>query len=227
MLKLEHVGKHYQTGRLNTVSLTDINLQIRAQEFVAIMGPSGCGKSTLLNILGMLDTTSNGQYFFNDEDITALPESKLKEIRRNNVGFVFQFFNLLEQYTVAENIALALEYQGINAKEKALRVEEAMDSVGIAHKAHYFPEQLSGGQQQRVAIARAIVTKPKIILADEPTGNLDSNQGKEIMGMLKAQHDAGATLIIVTHSKQLADAADRVLYLLDGKLQLQATYSAE
>lgn len=216
MIKLDNLSRTYQTDEVETAALTGVNIEINQGEFVAIMGPSGCGKSTLLNILGMLDSPSQGQYAFNGEDISQYAESKLANIRKHNIGFIFQSFNLIDELSVAENIELALLYHDIPAVERKERVAKVMDKVGIAHRAKHMPNQLSGGQQQRVAVARAVVGGQGIILADEPTGNLDSVHGQEVMDMLKALNEEGTTIIMVTHSAAHADYARRTINLFDG-----------
>jgi len=218
MLKLHNLSKIYQTDDVETVALNSVNIEIDQGEFVAIMGPSGCGKSTLLNIIGMLDTPSEGTYRFLNEEISNYPETKLAQIRQHNLGFIFQSFNLIDELNVEENIELALMYHNIPSTERKGRVKEVMDKVGIAHRAKHMPSQLSGGQQQRVAVARAIVGKQKLILADEPTGNLDSAHGQEVMEMLQTLNDEGTTIIMVTHSPAHADYAKRTINLFDGQV---------
>lgn len=218
MLKLQNLSKFYRTDEIETVALDQVNVDIAAGEFVAIMGPSGCGKSTLLNIIGMLDSPSAGHYLFKDEDVSDYNESQLAEIRKRNIGFIFQSFNLIDELSVAENIELALLYHDIPAGERRDRVAQVMDSVGIAHRAKHKPGQLSGGQQQRVAVARAIVGNQSLILADEPTGNLDSAHGQEVMEMLQGLNDDGATIVMVTHSPSHADYARRTINLFDGQV---------
>jgi len=218
MLKLHDLSRIYQTDDVETVALNAVNIEIEQGEFVAIMGPSGCGKSTLLNIIGMLDNPSEGKYQFMDEDISFYPETKLAQIRKHNIGFIFQSFNLIDELTVEENIELALMYHNIPSSERKVRVAEVMDKVGIAHRAKHMPSQLSGGQQQRVAVARAIVGNQKMILADEPTGNLDSAHGQEVMEMLQALNDEGTTIVMVTHSPTHADYARRTINLFDGQV---------
>lgn len=216
MLKLHNLSKVYRTDEVETAALDGVNIEIAAGEFVAIMGPSGCGKSTLLNIIGMLDSPTDGQYLFADEDISNYSESKLSGIRKMNIGFIFQSFNLIDELTVAENIELALLYHKIPNRERAERVAAVMDKMGIAHRAKHMPGQLSGGQQQRVAVARAVVGNQKLILADEPTGNLDSTHGQEVMHMLQGLNEEGTTIIMVTHSPAHADYARRTINLFDG-----------
>jgi len=218
MLKLQSLSKIYRTDEVETLALNAVNIDIDSGEFVAIMGPSGCGKSTLLNIIGMLDMPDSGEYWFQEEDIAKLGESKLSNIRKKNIGFIFQSFNLIDELSVAENIELALLYHDIPAHERKRRVLEVMDKVGIAHRAKHKPGQLSGGQQQRVAVARAVVAEPAMILADEPTGNLDSAHGQEVMEMLQALNDEGTTIIMVTHSAAHADYARRTINLFDGQV---------
>jgi putative ABC transport system ATP-binding protein len=218
MLKLHNLSKIYRTDEVETVALNNVNIEIAAGEFVAIMGPSGCGKSTLLNIIGMLDTPSEGDYFFMEENIARYSEAKLSNIRKHNIGFIFQSFNLIDELTVAENIELALLYHNIPASERRDRVVHVMDKVGIAHRAKHMPSQLSGGQQQRVAVARAVVGDQAMILADEPTGNLDSAHGQEVMEMLQSLNEEGTTIVMVTHSPAHADYARRSINLFDGHI---------
>jgi len=216
MLKLQDLTKAYRTDEVETVALNNVNIEIDHGEFVAIMGPSGCGKSTLLNIIGMLDTPSSGHYFFNDEDVAGYSEAQLGVIRKQHIGFIFQSFNLIDELSVAENIELALLYHDIPASERKERVAAVMDKVGIAHRAKHMPSQLSGGQQQRVAVARAVVGNQSMILADEPTGNLDTAHGQEVMEMLQKLNEEGTTIVMVTHSPSHADYARRTINLLDG-----------
>lgn len=216
MLKLHNLSRIYRTEDVETVALANINVEIDQGEFLAIMGPSGCGKSTLLNIIGMLDNPTGGQYWFMDQDIAGYNETELSEIRKRNVGFIFQNFNLIDELTVAENIEMALLYHGIPSSERKDRVATVMDKVGIAHRAKHRPSQLSGGQQQRVAVARAVVGDQAIILADEPTGNLDSANGQEVMEMLQGLNQEGTTIVMVTHSQAHADYARRTVNLFDG-----------
>jgi putative ABC transport system ATP-binding protein len=218
MLKLEHVSKVYRTTEVETAALEDLSLEVRRGEFLAIMGPSGCGKSTLLNILGLIDSPSSGAYWFMGEDVARCSESQLTLRRRAGVGFVFQSFNLIENLTVAENVEVALLYRRIPAGERRRRVAAALERVDLAHRARHMPSQLSGGQQQRVAVARALVADPKVLLADEPTGNLDSANGESVMAALMRAARAGTTLIMVTHSESHATRADRVVRMLDGRL---------
>ena len=216
MLKLSNLSKSYQTDEIETIALNSVNINISKGEFVAIMGPSGCGKSTLLNIIGLLDTPNNGSYQFMDKDVTNCNERDLGKIRKYNIGFIFQNFNLIEQLSVEENIGLALLYHDIGSKERKHRVAEVMDRVGIAHRAKHMPSQLSGGQQQRVAVARAVVGDQALILADEPTGNLDSAHGREVMEMLQGLNEEGSTIVMVTHSAVHSDYARRTINLFDG-----------
>ncbi len=218
MLKLHNLSKLYRTDEVETVALDSVNIEINTGEFVAIMGPSGCGKSTLLNIIGMLDSPSSGQYIFQDEDISDYAESRRSHIRKKNIGFIFQSFNLIDELTVAENIELALLYHNLPGKERKERVNDVMDKIGIAHRAKHMPSQLSGGQQQRVAVARAVVGNQGLILADEPTGNLDSAHGQEVMEMLRVLNDEGSTIVMVTHSPAHADYARRTINLFDGRV---------
>lgn len=218
MIKLQQLCKSYRGDEIETIALNQVDLEMEEGEFVAIMGPSGCGKSTLLNILGMLDQPTSGQYFFNGEEISGYSESQLGQLRKENIGFIFQNFNLIDELSVRENIELALQYHNIPGKQRREQVAEVMDRVGIAHRADHRPGQLSGGQQQRVAVARAVVAKPSLILADEPTGNLDSNHGQEVMKMLQALNREGTGIIMVTHSSAHADYARRCINLFDGQI---------
>ncbi len=218
LLRTTHLSKVYRTETVETTALNDVSVDIAQGEFVAIMGPSGCGKSTLLNILGLLDAPSSGSYFVNGEDVSAYNERKRADVRKSTVGFVFQSFNLIDELTVAENIELPLIYTSLPKSERRQRTEEAMQRMNIAHRAKHFPQQLSGGQQQRVAIARAVVNQPKLVLADEPTGNLDSVHGEDVMNLLTELNKAGTTIIIVTHSTRDAGFAQRTINLLDGRV---------
>ena len=226
MLKLAEIGKVYRTTEVETRALNDVSLQIDAGEFVAVMGPSGCGKSTLLNILGLLDTPSSGTYEFFGENVTAYSEAQLTTVRRAAIGFVFQSFNLIDDLSVEENVEVALLYRGVSAKERRERVAEALERVGISHRARHLPQQLSGGQQQRVAVARALVSKPKVILADEPTGNLDTANGNAVMELLIDVAKAGTTVVMVTHSLTYAALAGRTIKLLDGKIVSETLLAA-
>jgi putative ABC transport system ATP-binding protein len=217
MLKLEHITKIYRTTDVETLALDDVCLTINRGEFLAIMGPSGCGKSTLLNILGLVDSPSSGAYSFFGQDVARCSEEELTIHRRAGVGFVFQSFNLINDLNVAENVEVALIYRHVPRQERRKRVAAALDNVGLAHRAKHTPQQLSGGQQQRVAVARALVSDPKIILADEPTGNLDTANGDAVMDMLRRINASGTTLIMVTHSEVHAARADRIVTMLDGR----------
>lgn len=218
MLKLENICKVHRTEDVETAALDNINLTVKQGEFVSIMGPSGCGKSTLLNILGLLDTPSSGHYYFNGEDLASYNESQRANIRKANIGVIFQSFNLIDELTVFQNVELTLLYQNVPAHERRERVNAVLDRVNISHRAKHFPQQLSGGQQQRVAIARAIIGNPKVLLADEPTGNLDTSNGDEVMALLKELNQEGATVIMVTHSEHYAAFGTRVVRLLDGQI---------
>ena len=218
MIQLENIKKIFRTEEVETWALREVNLEVKEGEFVAIMGPSGCGKSTLLNILGLRDNPSEGKYLLDGKEVSTLKESERTDIRKGVIGFVFQSFNLIDELNVYENIELPLLYMGVPAKERKRRVEAAMDRMAISHRRKHFPNQLSGGQQQRVAIARAVLANPKIILADEPTGNLDSKNGKEVMNLLSELHQEGTTIIMVTHSQHDASYADRIVRLYDGEI---------
>ena len=221
MLSMRELSRVYRTDTVETTALDGIFLDVADGEFVAIMGPSGCGKSTLLNVIGMLDSPTSGSYVFNGTEVAGLSESKLADFRKRNIGFIFQSFNLVDELTVRENIELALLYHNVPAAERHARVDEVMDKVGIAHRAKHRPSQLSGGQQQRVAVARALVASPKLILADEPTGNLDTAHGEEVMKMLQALNAEGSTIVMVTHSPSHADYAGRVVNMLDGRILVE------
>ena len=221
MLTLQNLSKSYRTDTVETTALNAVNIEIRQGEFAAIMGPSGCGKSTLLNIIGMLDTPTSGSYLFKGEEIAGYSEAKLSDIRKENIGFIFQSFNLIDELTVFENVELALLYHKIGAQERKARVEAVMAKVGIDHRAEHKPAQLSGGQQQRVAVARAVVSNPSLILADEPTGNLDSHHGAEVMDLLQTLNREGTTIVMVTHSNTDAGRAKRVINLLDGHVMAE------
>ena len=226
MLKLHNLFKVYRTDEVETVALNGVNLEIEQGDFVAIMGPSGCGKSTLLNIVGMLDNPSDGDYWFFDENVAPYSESQRSAIRKQNIGFIFQSFNLIEELTVAENIELALLYHNMPSGERKRRVAAVMDRMGIAHRAAHLPGQLSGGQQQRVAVARAVVGDQPLILADEPTGNLDSVHGQEVMELLQSLNKEGTTIVMVTHSPSHADYAHRTINLFDGHVVTENTRAA-
>ena len=216
MIKIEGLSKFFRTEEVETIALNGVSMEVKDGEFVAIMGPSGCGKSTLLNILGLLDNPTSGDYYLADREVGHLKEKERTQVRKGNIGFVFQSFNLIDELTVQENIALPLLYMGVPKQERQRRVEEAMARMDIMHRSRHYPRQISGGQQQRTAIARAIVTRPKLILADEPTGNLDSKNGKEVMGLLSELHREGTTIVMVTHSQHDAGYADRIIHLFDG-----------
>jgi len=218
MLHMRALSRTYRTDTVETTALDAIDLDIMAGEFVAIMGPSGCGKSTLLNLMGMLDSPTSGSYVFDGKEVAGLSEARLAEVRKASIGFIFQSFNLVDELSVRENVELALLYHSVPAAERRRRAEEVMDRVGIAHRSRHFPSQLSGGQQQRVAVARALVAEPKLILADEPTGNLDTNHGEEVMKMLQTLNAQGSTIVMVTHSPAHADYASRVVNMLDGRI---------
>jgi putative ABC transport system ATP-binding protein len=226
MLKLENVSKVYRTTEVETQALGEVSLEIADGEFVAIMGPSGCGKSTLLNLLGLLDNPSGGAYWFFGEDVARRSESQLTKLRREHIGFVFQSFNLIDDLTVAENVEVALLYRKVPGAERKRRVREALERVGIAHRAGHRPQQLSGGQQQRVAVARALVSAPKLILADEPTGNLDTANGEAVMALLTEAARSGVTVVMVTHSLAQAGAAERTIKLLDGRVVSETLLAA-
>lgn len=221
MIKLKDIKKVFSTETVETWALREVNLEVKEGEFVAIMGPSGCGKSTLLNILGLLDTPTEGTYILNGKDVSKLTENERTDLRKGVIGFVFQSFNLIDELNVYENIELPLLYMGISSKQRKERVEAVMDRMAITHRKKHFPSQLSGGQQQRVAIARAVLPNPKIILADEPTGNLDSKNGKEVLDLLCDLHKRGTTIIMVTHSQHDASYADRIINLYDGQIVQQ------
>ena len=218
MLHLTKINKVFRTELVETYALEDVTVTVERGEFVAIMGQSGSGKSTLLNIIGMLDHVDGGEYVFDGKNISQLSEGQLADIRKDNIGFIFQSFNLIDELTVYENVELPLIYQGIPKAERALRVTAVLEKVNIAHRKDHYPQQLSGGQQQRVAVGRAIVAKPKMILADEPTGNLDSKNGEEVMGLLAQLNQEGVTIVMVTHSDHHANYAHRTIHVLDGHI---------
>ena len=218
MIKLEKLSKVYRTDEIESTALNEVSFEIEAGEFVSVMGPSGCGKSTLLNILGMLDKPEGGSYKFLDSEVSQLSEKNRSNIRKQNIGFIFQNFNLIDELTVFENVELPLIYNKISAAERKKRVNTLIEKMGIAHRASHFPQQLSGGQQQRVAVARALITKPPLILADEPTGNLDSSHGNEVMELLCELNEAGTTIVMVTHSSHDASYSRRIINLLDGQI---------
>lgn len=218
MIQTEQLKKVFRTDEVETTALNDVNLEITKGEFVAIMGPSGCGKSTLLNILGLLDNPSRGKYYFDGKEVSKYRERQRTNMRKGNVGFVFQSFNLIDELNVYENVELPLLYLRIPGSERRKRVSAILDRMQISHRKKHFPQQLSGGQQQRVAVARAVVADPKLILADEPTGNLDSKNGEEVMRLLEELNKEGTTIIMVTHSPAHAERAQRVVHLFDGHI---------
>ncbi len=218
MIKIEGLSKFFRTEEVETIALNKVSLEVQDGEFVAIMGPSGCGKSTLLNIMGLLDNPSEGNYYLAGQEVGHLKEKDRTRVRKGNIGFVFQSFNLIDELNVFENVELPLTYLGVKPAERRKRVTEILQRMNISHRAAHYPQQLSGGQQQRVAIARAVVSNPKIILADEPTGNLDSKNGAEVMRLLNELNDEGTTIVMVTHSKHDAGFAHRVINLFDGSI---------
>ena len=218
MIQVSNLKKVYHYGDVYTVALGGINLEVDDGEFVAIMGPSGCGKTTLLNILGLLDNPSEGNYLLDGVEVAHLKESQRTELRKGRIGFVFQSFNLIDEFTVEQNVELPLKYMGIPEAERKERVTKMLRRMNISHRAKHYPNQLSGGQQQRVAIARAVVCEPNLILADEPTGNLDSKNGKEVMELLTELNDEGTTIVMVTHSQRDANFAQRIVNMIDGFL---------
>ena len=218
MIKTKSLQKIFKTEEVETWALHDVSLEIKEGEFVAIMGPSGCGKSTLLNILGLLDNPTNGTYELNGTDVSKFTEAQRTNLRKGVIGFVFQSFNLIEELNVTENVGLPLGYLGVKGEERRKRVAETLERMGITHRASHYPNQLSGGQQQRVAIARAVVSRPGLILADEPTGNLDSKNGIEVMELLRELNREGTTVVMVTHSQRDASYADRIINLFDGQI---------
>ena len=218
MIRIEHLSKVFRTEEVETTALNDVSLHVKQGEFVAIMGPSGCGKSTLLNIIGLLDNPTSGNYYFNGQEVGHLKEKQRTQVRKGNIGFVFQSFNLIDELNVYENVELPLIYLKKKASEKKELVTSILDRMNISHRVKHFPQQLSGGQQQRVAIARAVVAGPKLILADEPTGNLDSKNGAEGMNLLTELNQEGTTIVMVTHSQHDASYAHRVVHLFDGQI---------
>ena len=222
MIKTVNLQKVFRTEEVQTLALNNVNIEVNEGEFVAIMGPSGCGKSTLLNILGLLDNPTAGEYYLNGTEVSKYTEAQRTSLRKGVIGFVFQSFNLIDELNVYENIELPLLYMGVPASERKQRIEQAMERMAISHRAKHFPQQLSGGQQQRVAIARAVVANPKLILAVEPTGNLDSKNGKEVMDLLKELNKEGTTIVMVTHSQHDAGFADRIINLFDGQVVAEA-----
>ncbi|MDH4217257.1 MAG: ABC transporter ATP-binding protein [Candidatus Aminicenantes bacterium] len=218
MIKTKDLKKVYRTEEVETTALNNVNLEIKEGEYVAVMGPSGCGKSTLLNVLGMIDKPSDGEYQFLGEEVGRYSERQRANLRKNNIGFVFQSFNLIDELTVYENVELPLLYLGYSSSERKKRVTEILEQMEIIARKNHFPQQLSGGQQQRVAVARAIVARPKLILADEPTGNLDSAHGEEVMRIIGELHETGTTVVMVTHSPAYAEYSHRVIHLFDGHI---------
>ena len=218
MIKIENIKKVFRTEDVETWALREVSLEVKAGEFVAIMGPSGCGKSTLLNILGLLSSPSEGTYMLDGKDVSTLSESDRIKLRKGALGFVFQSFNLIDELNVTENIELPLLYMNVPSKDRKEAVKKVIDRVAMGHRAKHYPAQLSGGQQQRVAIARAVISNPKLILADEPTGNLDSKNGREVMELLRELHREGTTIVMVTHSQRDASYADRIINLFDGQI---------
>jgi len=218
MIKTQKLTKIFQTDEIETSALTEVNFEVKKGEFVAIMGPSGCGKSTLLNIVGLLDNPTDGSYLFNGVDVSKMRESQRTKLRKGNIGFVFQSFNLIDELNVFENVEMPLIYLKMNVSERKARVEAILERMKISHRRKHFPRQLSGGQQQRVAIARAVAANPGLILADEPTGNLDSNNGLEVMNLLAELNNEGTTIVMVTHSQHDADFAHRIVNLFDGQI---------
>jgi len=218
MIRLIDIQKIHRSDEIETTALDNINLEVQPGEFLSIMGPSGCGKSTLLNVIGLLDSPNGGQYFFNEQQLAGLNENARADLRKRNIGVIFQSFNLIDELSVYQNVELALLYQDVPAADRKQRVQDVLVKVGISHRAGHYPQQLSGGQQQRVAIARAIVGNPKLLLADEPTGNLDSKHGDEVMEQLKALNGEGTTIIMVTHSEDHARYGTRIVRMLDGRI---------
>jgi putative ABC transport system ATP-binding protein len=218
LIQTKDLKKIYTTEEVETTALNNIDLAIDQGEYVAIMGPSGCGKSTLLNILGLIDNPSSGEYKFLGKDVADSSERKRAGLRKSNIGFIFQSFNLIDELTVFENVELPLLYLGFSAAERKKRVNEVLENMALMPRKNHFPQQLSGGQQQRVAVARAVVARPKLILADEPTGNLDSTHGEEVMNLLSELHGSGTTIVMVTHSQAYAEYSQRIIYLFDGQI---------
>ncbi|MGD2099387.1 MAG: ABC transporter ATP-binding protein [Desulfobacterales bacterium] len=218
MIQTKNLTKVFTTQEVETTALNNVNLEVQEGEFVAVMGPSGCGKSTLLHIAGMLDNPTNGEYYFMGEEVSKYSEKKRANLRKGNVGFVFQSFNLIDELTVFENIELPLLYLGVSAKDRKKRVDDILEQLELVTRKNHFPQQISGGQQQRVAVARALIADPKVILADEPTGNLDSTHGDEVMKLLVDLNEKGTTVVMVTHSPAYADYANRVIHLFDGHI---------
>lgn len=223
MIKIEHLSKVFRTEEVQTVALNDVSFEVKAGEFVAIMGPSGCGKSTLLNILGLLDNPTEGSYRLADTEVARLREKERTQVRKGTIGFVFQSFNLIDELNVFENVELPLTYLKIKPADRKQMVNDILKRMAISHRSRHYPQQLSGGQQQRVAIARAVVSKPKLILADEPTGNLDSKNGREVMSLLTELNHEGTTIVMVTHSQHDASFAHRTVSLFDGQIVASVT----
>ncbi|MEN0048838.1 MAG: ABC transporter ATP-binding protein [Bacteroidota bacterium] len=218
MIQTKALQKVYRTDEVKTTALNEVDIHIKQGEFVSIMGPSGCGKSTLLNILGLIDSPDGGEYHFLDQEVAKYSERQRSKLRKENIGFIFQSFNLIDELTVFENVELPLIYTKVGSRERKKRVEAELEKLNMMHRAKHFPQQLSGGQQQRVAVARAIINNPKIILADEPTGNLDSSNGNDVMKTLVHLNEEGATIVMVTHSQYCAEFGDRIIRLLDGQV---------
>lgn len=223
MIKTTNLQKVFRTDEVETWALNNVSIEVKEGEFVAIMGPSGCGKSTLLNILGLLDNPTGGEYYLNGVEVSKYTEAQRTSLRKGIIGFVFQSFNLIDELNVYENIELPLLYMGVSASERKRKIEDVMNRMAIAHRTKHFPQQLSGGQQQRVAIARAVVTNPQLILADEPTGNLDSKNGREVMELLTELNKEGTTIVMVTHSQHDAGYANRIINLFDGEVVTEIT----
>ena len=222
MIKLENIQKVFRTEEVETVALNDVSFEVKKGEFVAVMGPSGCGKSTLLNIMGLLDNPTSGSYLLDGDEVGSLKESHRTSVRKGKIGFVFQSFNLIDELNVEENVELPLKYLGVPQKERRQRTAEILRRLELSHRAKHYPQQLSGGQQQRVAIARAVIMNPKLILADEPTGNLDSKNGLEVMQLLTQLNTEGTTIVMVTHSQRDASYASRIINLFDGQIVKEA-----
>lgn len=218
MIKLQNITRIYETDEIETVALSDINISIGEGEFVSMMGPSGCGKSTLLNLIGMIDSPTSGTYHFKEEEISTYSERKRAQLRKHNIGFIFQSFNLIDELTVFKNVELPMVYTKVPAAERKKRVEAELEKLNMMHRRNHYPQQLSGGQQQRVAVARAIINRPKLILADEPTGNLDTQNGDEVLRLLSGLHKDGTSIVMVTHSNHDASFGDRIIHMLDGKV---------